>query len=172
MPVALYGFRSLFLFYLAIYVLYLCFSGWRAIGRQRPGDLGTWVDWAGLAVLGGVIVGLWACRDTPNGIGAAAATFAILCALHAACEVRILAAPPRMPRFRVLSHMGRMTGSYIGSLTAVFVVQAPDWVPAGWRYLGPPLVLLPAMFVWMGWYFVKSGRQTVRPRPVTADARA
>jgi uncharacterized membrane protein len=172
MPVALYSFNSFFLFYLAIYVLYLCFSGWRAIGRQKPGTRGAWVDWLALAGLGGVIVGLWSCRQTAGGSGTASAVFAGLCAAHAAWEVFELTAPPTMPRFWWLSHMGRMTGSYIGSLTAVFVVQAPIWVSTEMRYLGPPLVLVPLLWLWLGCYFVKFRRHPIRARSAAATAGA
>jgi len=173
MPVALYSFNSFFLFYLAVYVLYLCFTGWRAIGRQKPGTRGTWIDWLAFAVLGGVIVGLWECHGRPGGSGTAALFFSALCAVHAAWEAFELVSPPTMPRFWFLSHMGRMSGSYIGSLTAVFVVQAPESVPLVWRYLGPPIVLVPLLLLWLGWYFVKFRRQPIRVRStaMTAGAR-
>jgi uncharacterized membrane protein len=142
-----------FLLLVAVFSGYFAFSGYRAVGRKRPGDDPARVDWAVAAVtavaclaLGGWGVSLVAGGDTFGvvmvvfgGIGAALGT-ADLRAYQTAAE------RPWLP-----NHLSRMVGAYIATVTAVSVVNL-TMVPEVVAWLWPTAVGVPLIWYWQAEY--------------------
>lgn len=133
----------MFLLLAAAFTGYLVFSGYRVLGRKDLRRRGhpTALDWSA-AVLGvGASVGLIAYAASewrPGHVEAAlvAGFFGGMLGLLAGSDVyEFLRAPERRQPW-VVSHMGKMLGSYVSALTAVSAVQLTT-VPDTIRWLWP-----------------------------------
>ena len=163
-----------FLLYLAIFVFHLAFSGRRSVARKRPDQWprATWPDWLVVSMSTAATVGLVVQARTamrPD-IRMISGYFAALNGFIVAADVYEFLYVPPLPRPWWFMHMMKMVGSFIGAITAVVVVQVSG-LPFLVRYIGPPLILVPLLVVWMAYYFVRFRRASA-PRLGAAPMRA
>lgn len=138
-----------FLLLVAVFSGYFVLSGYRALGRKRPGDSAVAVDWLGAVAvlaaclaLGGWGVGLLAGGDS---FGVVMGVFGAIGAFVGAADLRAFYAGADGPW--LVSHLSRMVAGYIATVTAVAVVNAGP-VPAVVAWLAPTVLGVPLIWYW------------------------
>jgi uncharacterized membrane protein len=154
----------LFLAFIAVFSFYLAFRGYRVLSRKNPsqGQGPRAMDWAAavLAFLGGAaLIVLGIVRPSPvwKQLSVVPIVFGILGVVLSANDIWRFIHPPADRKFWWYAHMGGMIGSYIAAVSAFSVVNFP-FLPAAVRWLWPTAVGVPGIFIWVGYYKRKFGR--------------
>lgn len=141
-----------FLFAVAVFTLFLVFSGWRA-GRLRDGRA-RWPDHAAGAAMTAAGLGMlgWGLQGLGPGQGAQPAILIVFGAIGltlALADWRDWRAGPVTGKPRIVRHLSRMMAGTIAAVTAAGVVNLgflPDLVV----WLGPTVLITPVIFWWAG----------------------
>jgi len=157
-----------FLLMVAVFSFYLAFSGYRALYRKRPGDVGP-LDWtATLATLvasaGLAVFGLVQPSPVWQRLGVVAIVFGVIGAIVAGRHAWHFVRPSADVRAWWFDHMIGMLASYIATVTAFSVVNFTFSPPVA-RWLWPTLVGTPLVAIW-----VSSHRGRFKRRATTATA--
>lgn len=143
-------FTRLFLGLVAVFSYYFVFSGYRVLGRKRPDDEPTAVDWVAVAVLTLAGVGLLAMGVflAYEGVGFATVllVFGAIGTGMGANEVRTFRRDDAEPRAWFTGHLSRMIAGYIATVTAFSTVNF-TFLPVVVRWLWPTAVGVPAIFL-------------------------
>jgi len=149
--VALYALEPstfrLFLALVAVFSFYFVFSGYRVLARKRPADSPGRLDWAAVAltVLAGLGLLAMGARLLLAGgrFGAVMLAFGGIATALGAADVRSFRAETD-PGEWVVSHLTRMGGAYIATVSAFSAVNF-TFLPTVLRWLWPTLVGTPVL---------------------------
>jgi len=143
------SFFRTFLLLVAVFSGYFAFSGYRALARKRPSDGPAAVDWAGaVAVVAAcVALGAWGLARLAIGdsLGVVMVVFGALGLAVGVADLRAFRAAAS--ESRLVSHLSRMVGAYIATVTAVSVVNLGT-APAVVAWLWPTAVGVPLIWYW------------------------
>jgi hypothetical protein len=146
---------GLFLGLVAVFSFYFVFTGVRVLKRKSPNAPVPRLDWiasAGTlaACLGLTLYGAWHVVHG-DGFGTVALGFGLLGSGMAGADLYRFAHPPEAPRAWFFSHMQRMLGAYIATVTAFSVVNLEVGPPL-LHWLGPTGVGSIGIAVWVRTY--------------------
>lgn len=137
----------LFLVLVAVFSGYLAFSGYRVLSRKRPADGAARVDWAaaGTVVAACLALGGWGVARLSGGstFGVVLVVFGGIGLGFAVVDVRAFRSPDGHEGWMV-SHLQRMVGAFIATVTAVAVVNGGGIV----AWLAPTVLLSPLIAYW------------------------
>ena len=151
-------FGDFFLLAIAVFSSYLAFSGWRVLRLKRPdrGDAPALVDWsASIAVIvaGCVLIGMAIVQRVS--FGAFVPVLVVLGGLAVglgAIDIRNFLFPRADKTAWFFSHIGKMTGAYIATVTAFssvnFLFIHPIWL----RWLWPTAAGGALIYYWISTY--------------------
>ena len=152
----------LFLALVAVFSFYAAFSAYRILSLKdlNRGGKANGVDWAAAAITflsSAVLVGIGIFRpQLVPGRGIIAVVFGALGMMIAGRSMRTFLNPPLEKQFWWYLHMSGMIGSYIGAVTAFTVVNLGHWFGnAWWVWLGPAMVGVPGIQIWVRYYKAK-----------------
>lgn len=142
--------RNAFLLAVAVFSLYLVFTGWRAArvrdGRPRRLDhIG-----GGVMALSGVGMLIWGAQGVLNDSGAQPMillAFGAIGLTMALADWREWRRGPIAGKARIARHLGRMLGGTIATITAAAVVNV-NFLPDLVVWLGPTVVIAPVIVWW------------------------
>ncbi|WP_336034995.1 DUF2306 domain-containing protein [Halobacterium yunchengense] len=147
------SFFRTFLLLVAVFSGYFAFSGYRALSRKRPDEDPATVDWlaavavaAACLLLGGWGVALLAGGDS---FGVVMAVFGALGLAVGAADLRAFRGDAS--ESWLVSHLSRMVGAYIATVTAVSVVNVTA-VPEVVAWLWPTAAGVPLVWYWQAEY--------------------
>src|SRR4051812_12297562 len=115
---------NLFLLMVAVFSFYLVFSGYRVLHRKKPGQRGTFVDWAVtfLMLLAGIaFIGYGIHRLQSSTFGVVPILFGGIALFLAGHQVIQLRQPPTEARWWWFSHMRNMLAAYVATVSAFSV---------------------------------------------------
>jgi uncharacterized membrane protein len=154
----------LFLAFIAVFSFYVAFRGYRVLSQKNPllGQRPHAIDWAAamIAFLGGaalIVLGTLQPSQVWTQLGVVPIFFGILSVVLSANDMRNFMHPPADKKFWWYSHMGGMIGSYIAAVSAFSVVNF-HFLPTAVRWLWPSAIGVPGIFIWIGYYRRKFGR--------------
>jgi uncharacterized membrane protein len=144
-----------FLFYVAIFSFYLCFSGKRILLQKQSGDPPTMQDWwgLGLAAVAGVALLVRGGMSLANEIqfGWVSIVFGALCLVFSLIDTRSFYYPPKEQMHWFFTHLTRMIGGYIATFTAFCVVNI-HFLPSLAVWLLPTAIGTLGIVVWKAHY--------------------
>jgi uncharacterized membrane protein len=147
------SFFRTFLLLVAVFSGYFALSGYRALSRKRPGDDPGGLDWAAaVAVVAACLaLGGWGVTVAAGGdsFGVVMVVFGAIGALVGAADLRAFRAGG--DGSWLVSHLSRMVGAYIATVTAVSVVNLGP-VPEVVAWLWPTAVGVPLIWYWQAEY--------------------
>lgn len=171
---------------------YLTFSGYRATKRKvSSSSTALMLDWL-LAILATVIgVGFigWAAANllgwtttragpdqivVPSGFLALALVFGWLLCVNAIPDLISFRRAPRNRMWWWFTHMNRMVGAYIGTLSAFLVQNVANLLPVeqSWMiWIAPTVIGLPLLAVWIRYYRQKFARESNATPTITAEGK-
>jgi uncharacterized membrane protein len=139
-----------FLFAIAVFSVYLVFTGWRAAsirdGRPRPADHAG----GGLMTLAGMAMFGWGAHGLVTEGGAQPVILLVFGSIGlgmALIDWRDWTRGNITGNARIARHLGRMLGGAIATVTAVGVVNV-DGMPELVVWLGPTALFVPVIFWW------------------------
>ena len=160
LPLALLG-ASVFLLLIAVFSFYLVFAGWR-FARNYRGVPGA-VDWAAVAVMGLIGLGMWAYAAILARQGdsqwVTMVIFGGIAVALALADVRYHRAGRAQRVKRISRHLTNMIAGTIATITAVLVVNV-DTNPAWIAWVLPTIAITPLI----AWWNIRVRRQN-RRRP-------
>jgi hypothetical protein len=144
---------GLFLFLIALFSFYLALTGYRVLGRKKPGTKPAFFDTAiaGAMVLAGgglIILGALGHDQSEHVVRI---VFGAIAVYLGAMDIFRLIKPPEAPKAWMLFHLTRFLGAYIATLTAFSVVNF-QFLPYFWRWLWPTALGVPAIILWRSYY--------------------
>lgn len=145
---------GLFLFLVAVFSFYLAFTGYRVLYRKTPQQPANFLDWGGAALmlLGGVgLVGYGVYSLQTSTFGLVPVIFGSIGLLVAAIDVRAFLRPSDDKRAWWFTHMNRMLGAYIATVSAFSAVNFM-FLPPLVRWLWPTVIGLAGSFLWARHY--------------------
>lgn len=149
-----------FLFMVGVFTLYMICSGQRYLKHKEIDKFNLgFIDWtitfcmlvAGLLFIGTGISGI----IKSNLFGIVYVVFGSLGLLFVWQDFNNYTNKSKIKNYWLLSHLQRMTGSFIASLTAFLVVNAknfPDIIPGFLYWLLPTIVFAPLIIQWSNKY--------------------
>ncbi|MFB6269865.1 MAG: hypothetical protein ABEH83_07975 [Halobacterium sp.] len=147
------SFFRTFLLLVAVFSGYFALSGYRALARKRPDDGPGLVDGAAaIAVaVASLVLGAWGVSVVAGGdsFGVVMVVFGAIGVLVGASDLRAFRAGG--DDSWLVSHLSRMVGAYIATVTAVSVVNL-EAAPAVVAWLWPTAVGVPLIFYWQAEY--------------------
>lgn len=143
-----------FLSLVAVFSGYLAFSGYRILSRKRPADEAMAVDWvaAVAAVLASLALGGWGLRRLAGGepFGIVLVVFGAIGFGFGGYDLRAFRAADGPPESMV-THLQRMIGAFIATVTAVSAVNLTDALGfVAW--LWPTAAFVPLIVYWSNEY--------------------
>lgn len=154
-------FTRLFLGLVAVFSYYFVFSGYRVLGRKRPGDVAMAVDWiaVGLLTLAGLGLLALGARLALDGTDLAVVmlVFGGIATGFGTNDVRSFRTDGAEPRAWFYDHLTRMIAGYIATVTAFSTVNF-GFLPVVVRWLWPTAVGVPAILLLLRRY--RSGTPT------------
>lgn len=141
---------NLFLFVVAVFTMYMLITGLRYLRITARGGAKT-IDWcltAAMLVFGLVFVwqGVTSLMGG-NSFGYVMLTFGAISLLFAYQDVRNFQGRNPIKNFGLTTHLQRMVGSYVASVTAFLVTNFQFGSPVV-LWLAPTAVLVPLIVVW------------------------
>jgi len=152
--------NDLFLMTVAIFSFYMVLSGYRALYLKKPSasldpryrvgalDKGaaqfTMIACSAMATYGGVY---WYTEP----MAPVLVVLGTVGSLMAFFDLKRFRSPPKNPRAWFFTHMIRMLGGTIASVTA-FLVNTGDMVPPLARWLAPTIIGTAAIILWVAYY--------------------
>jgi uncharacterized membrane protein len=146
------SFFRTFLLLVAVFSGYFALSGYRALGRKRPGDDPKAVDWAAAVAVtvACLTLGAWGVTHVADGssLGAVMVVFGGIGVAFGVSDLRAFRAGAAEPW--LVNHLSRMVGAYIATVTAVSVVNlaAVPAVPDVVAWLWPTVLGVPLIWYW------------------------
>jgi len=138
-----------FLTLVAVFSGYLAFSGYRVLARRRPEGKPTPVDWAGAAsvVLACLTLGGWGLvrLASGDGFGVVLVAFGAIGLAFGTVDLRAFGSGGSGGD-RVVTHLQRMIGAFIATITAVSAVNLGQYGAVAW--LWPTVALTPLIVYW------------------------
>lgn len=151
-----------FLFYVAIFSFYLCFSGKRITERKKPDAKPARQDWiaAGAAATAGAIMLVRGVFVIVQGVdfGLVSVVFGVLCIGISVRDMRAFMHPPQETLHWFFTHLSRMIGGYIATFTAFCVVNV-KFLPALLVWLLPTVIGSVGIVWWTRYYRRKFQRR-------------
>jgi len=138
----------------AVFSFYFAFSGYRVLGRKRPADGASAVDWLAVGLVGAASVGLLGMGGLLAADGDSFAPVALVFGGIGAVFASTDALKFRRERDRgawVAEHVVRMGAGYIATVTAFATVNL-DFLPSIVPWLGPTVVGTPVLIYLSGAY--------------------
>ncbi len=127
-----------FLFYVAIFSFYMCFTGRRILRQKQRGTMPSMQDWWGLGLAGvaGLAMLVRGGMSLVSGVsfGWVSVVFGALCLGLSLLDAQRFRNPPQERMHWFFTHLTRMVGGYIATFTAFCVVN---------------IHFLPALAVWL-----------------------
>jgi hypothetical protein len=134
----------------AIFALYLTLTGWAAM-RRRPREIGAFERFAVLVPFGMLIEAAAAAMRGGRGFETVYA-FAVIAALAAICDLRVIAAGGVTGATRTARHLWRMNAALFIAAGSLFLGRQRDFPEAlqgtVWLVI-PPFAVLGALAFWM-----------------------
>jgi len=166
-----------FLLYVAIFSFYLVFTGERLTKRKSAGMKAEQQDWiaALLAVLGGSLLlvrGVWFVTSGKE-FGWVPIVFGAICLGVSLRDMRSFVRPTTERNAWLFTHLARMVGGYIATVTAFCVVNL-TFLPALAVWLVPTVVGTVGISVWTAYYrrkFALASAQISAQASAQASAR-
>jgi uncharacterized membrane protein len=161
---------GLFFLLLALFSLFLAFSGYRILYRKTPQQHPATIDWAGVAIvlLGSLSLGIYgAYLMVTSSIGTVAVVFGIIGLYFGISDVRAFLRPSTDKQAWWFTHMRRMLAAYVATVTAFSVVNF-RFLPTVARWLWPTAIGTVGIVLWVGYYqrrFARPGPQAVGSGP-------
>ena len=150
--------QNYFLFIIGIFTLFMLLSGKRYLQKKSAADV-NFIDWgltATMAVFGAAFVGYGLyLLTTSNSFGIVMVVFGSISFLFVWQDYRNFTGKSRVRNFGLTTHLQRMMGSYIGTVTAFLVVNN-TFLPSIVAWLLPTIVLVPLLIRWSKKYGVKA----------------
>lgn len=163
---------GLFLALVAVFSFHLAFTGYRVLYRKTPDQRAGLLDW-GAAVLmlagGAGLVGYGLYSLGTSGLGVVAIVFGGIGLVVASLDVHAFLRPPADKRAWWFTHMRRMIGAYIATVSAFSAVNFL-FLPTLVRWLWPTVVGLIGTVVWVNHYRRKFAAKSIRSEATLADA--
>ena len=145
---------GLFFLLVALFSFYLALSGYRVLYHKTPQQRAGTVDWLTVAsmLVGGMTLTLYgAYLMLTSNFGTVAIIFGMIGILLAAADIRNFVRPPKDKRAWWYTHMTRMLGAYISTVTAFSVVNF-QFLPATARWLWPTFIGTLGIVMWTRYY--------------------
>ncbi len=147
---------GLFLFLVALFSFYLAVTGYRILGRKKPGTKLPPFDTAIAAIMlaagGGLIfLGVLGHDQSEHAVRI---VFGLIAIYLGSFDLFRLFKPPQSPKAWLLTHMTRFLGAYIATVSAFSVVNF-QFLPYVWRWLWPTMLGVPGIILWRGYYAKK-----------------
>ena len=147
------AFFRTFLVLVAVFSGYFALSGYRALARKRPNDETDRVDWAAAVAVAvaSLVLGAWGVTVVAGGdsFGVVMVVFGAIGVLVGASDLRAFRAGSEDSW--LVSHLSRMVGAYIATVTAVSVVNL-EAAPAVVAWLWPTAAGVPLILYWQAKY--------------------
>jgi len=139
-----------FLALVAVFSGYLAFSGYRVLSRKRPADGPATVDWAaaGSVVLACLALGGWGVARLLGGstFGLVLVVFGGIGLAFGGTDVRTFRAGGDGHSEWLVTHLQRMLGAFIATVTAVTAVNFASLGVVAW--LAPTVLISPLIAYW------------------------
>lgn len=151
-------FGDFFLLAVAVFSSYLALSGWRVLRRKRPdrGDSPALVDWLasiGVILAGSVLIGMAIVqRESFGAFVPVLLVLGSLAALLGALDIRDFLFPRTDKTAWFFTHIGKMTGAYIATVTAFSSVNFHFIHPIWLRWLWPTAAGGALIYFWTTTY--------------------
>lgn len=146
-----------FLFMVGIFTLYMVSTGnryifFRLMAKEAKPQLLDWILTIAMGVIGSLLIGfgIWLLINS-NNFGIVFIFFGVIGLGFVRNDLKNYRGNSPFKNYWLLSHISRMTGGYIASLTAFLVVNAqysPVHVPSVMVWLFPSFLLVPFIFKW------------------------
>lgn len=146
-----------FLFMVGIFTIYMVGTGnryvyFRLIGKDQKPKFLDWLLTVSMALSGILLlgIGIWILSGS-NYFGIVFIVFGLFGLRFVTEDVKNYKGKSRFKNFWLVSHISRMTGGYIASVTAFLVVNAkylPIQLPSVLIWLLPSLILVPFIIKW------------------------
>jgi len=165
---------GLFLFLVAVFSFYLAFTGYRVLYRKTPTERANFLDWgaAALMLAGGIgLIGYGLLLLRTSTFGTVAVVFGGIGLLLALSDAHAFLRPPADKRAWWFTHMRRMLGAYIATVSAFSAVNF-YFLPPLVRWLWPTVVGLIGTYIWTLHYRQKFSAASARSKPVVRESPA
>lgn len=163
---------GLFLALVAVFSFHLAFTGYRVLYRKTPDQRAGLLDWGATALMlggGAGLVGYGLYSLGTSGLGVVAIVFGGIGLVVASLDVRAFLRPPADRRAWWFTHMRRMIGAYIATVSAFSAVNFL-FLPTLVRWLWPTVVGAIGTLVWTHHYRKKFAATNIRSEAVAQDA--
>ena len=144
---------QLFLMLIAVFSFYLAFSGYRAVKlKNHPPQEEDWLV-AGAAFIAGLgLIGMGLYNKIQgDSFGIVAIVFGAGCTFDATRDMLRFSRPITDQRAWLITHLTKMLGAYIATVSAVSAVNF-QFLPPVWRWLWPTIIIGPMIFMWVQKY--------------------
>jgi len=140
-----------FLFMISIFTIYMLTTGVRSLKIKKEKDVKK-IDWILsttmlLFGLGFIILGTKLILSQ-NNFGIVLIVFGTIGISFVYKDWKNFTGRSTIKNFSLTTHIGRMAGAYIASLTAFIVVNNHDFIPGIVAWLLPTLIITPLIFKW------------------------
>ena len=152
--------RNDFLFAIGIFTIFMSGTGWRYIYLKKiaDGQKPIWIDWLlfGFMILFGILLigmGIYSVIQSKY-FGIVSAGFGYVGIKMAMKDYKTYKGKLEEKNYWKLSHLQRMIGAYIASITAFLVVNSPE--SFGFlQWILPSVIIVPFIFKWSNKYRIK-----------------
>lgn len=155
-----------FLFIIGVFTAYMLLSGKRSLVKKSIKDVSP-IDWtlSGLMLIFSIAFLSLGVFQITRGIyfGLVFITFGGISLLFVYQDYSNFRSKSRIKNFWLTTHLQRMTGSYIASVTA-FVVVNNMFVSAMAAWLAPTIVLTPMIIIWSRKYGIQQSADNMPQR--------
>jgi len=151
---------GLFLLLIALFSFYLAFTGYRILSRKTPQQRPNGADWTGVCtvLIGSLILFAYGVHlMLTSSFGTVAIVFGALGIFFAVTDIRTFVHPPTEKQAWWYTHMTRMLGAYIATVTAFSVVNF-RFLPPVARWLWATAVGTVGIAIWVRYYRKKFDR--------------
>lgn len=148
---------SFFLFIVGVFTSYMLLTGKRSLKKKKIEDV-KWIDWLLTVVmlifgLAFIVLGIHNVIQS-NYFGTVFLVFGSISILFVSQDITNFRGKSKGKNYWLITHLQRMMGSYIASVTAFLVVNN-TMLPDVLVWLLPTLVLVPLIIIWSRKYEIK-----------------
>ena len=146
-----------FLFLISIFTIYMVVTGVRYLNKQRTLEINT-LDWLLTAImlffaLAFIVFGIFNIVKR-NNFGIVFIAFGSIGAFFSYQDFINFKGKSKIKNYFLITHLQRMVGSYIASVTAFLVVNNNNFLPSILAWLLPTALLVPLIVFWSRKYNV------------------